>query len=710
MGNKDVDIYLCHQSAAIRLQISTTLRESGFKQVTGVGEVADIIALLGDGSTVGGKASWVITTLQADGKANALQLGKLLQKEEVLRNFTWSLLVTNEEFYTLPLAIENSLLSWHLAENFSQGTSIKSELDRLQDIAERTDFKFEMMALCYAREFLKQTGNYENMLKLTTAQVELQPENTFFLSHLADALALNNQAEEAKKLCWQILWLDKSRQTFINGIVDREGQSLFSNTETEALSRNEPQTLDLFGIKRCIIVEPDETVRSHLRKAFETLGVSDFLEFDNGLAAWESIQTNHANTIVVTEWKLPKLSGMALLQRIHQAGLHDMPVIVSSALLGPEDRGLLEELGNAELLPKPLTMESLEQCIRSAIREETMPSSFKGIVRKVRTMLKKNDIEQALGIWDSAAKNTVIPELWRHLIASEILLAQGQIEDSYAEAMTAAKLGAKGAYFYNHLGKIAFAIGDFDSSSDHFQKANAEVSINVERLTELTAVELHRGDIEKAETASAEASAVDATNPKSIEAKAMVALEKGDGKGASSAMSQLDDLMNIVAHLNNRAVAMAWKGEHEKGIALYREALVAAPRNKTSGQKFFTPFVLYNLALALARSGDLSGAEKTASSLDPLELSGLDARLSLKVSAFLQRARAAIKSGKNLEIDTPKTSDLTKKRIQKAQAKAEKLADSAERIIKDLKIFGAIDYRALKLVEKNLKLGDSKKN
>ncbi len=699
--SKESSIVVAHPNGTIRGQIIAIFKELGFKSILGASEISEVVAILQDSISSGKPPGWILTSMYLDGKANALQLLQLLNSTPDLKQITCSFITAADEDFTIPLAVERGLLSWHPAESFTQGDTLRKEINSLLTTISRHDLYPEMVAMTYACSMLRKKDKYEELKRLSSVMLEFKSDNPYSLIGYADALALNGDLAGARRYATQAVWSNKELLAQAVGLKSLDRTPIFTDSEIQAMESKGTSLFNAFGIQNCIILDPDAAARKHLRNVLSGMGIQEIIEFDNGLSAWEHLEKNHTSTIMICEWKLPGLSGMALLQRMQQAGIHDVPVIISSAQLGPTDIGLVEELGSAVLLQKPLTMESLESDIRTAVQEEHLPSSFKGVMRMIRHLLRKQDIASAKKIWEASSAQMVIPGLHRHMILAEILLAEAKLEDAYAEAIAAEKLGAKGAYFFNLLGKISFALGDFDGSASWFEKANKEVAINIERLTDLAAVELHRGDTGKASEAAADAASIDALNPKVLETQALVALEKGDSEDASAVMSQLNDLMNIVSHLNNRAVALAWKGDHDRGISLYREALSAAPQGASKDQKSFAPFVTYNLALALARKGDLESAEKTVAGLDPLALATVEGRLSMKVSGFKSRVKDAIMTGKTIQIDTPKTSEVSKKRILNLHNNA--IAAKAGNLVKELKVLGTIDYRALKLVEKALR-------
>ena len=705
--SKSGQVIVVHPVNTIRTQIVSTIRTLGFKVVNGTDEVSDVVRILGDDQG-SGQPFWVITTLLAGEKSNALQLGKMIRDTPELNQTYWSVLVGSEDSYVVPLAIEQGALSWHGAEQFSAVDSIRGEIGAVIELAGKWNYNIDVFRLHYARLHLRNIHAYDMMIKLTSALVELMPINGECLFYHADALALNGEIEAAKLFATKAVWSENSISAQLPNLTNTEGQPLFSPEEIETIDHSKESILEAFGISKCVIVDPDSTARTHLRTAIENMGVKEISEFENGISAWEHVKDHHSNSILITEWKLPQLSGMALLQRLYQAGIMDLPVIISSAQLRPEDKGLIEELGNAVLLQKPLSLDDLGKNIRGAIKEENLPSTFKSLMRKVRSFLRQNDLTSARNLWITGSQEMLIPVVNRKVIDAEILFAEGNLEDAYVAALSAVKMGADGAHILNSLGKLAFALGDFEASAAWFNKANLDVAINIDRLTDLAEAHLHLENMDKATEAVANAEKIDAGNPKVVETKAMVALEMGDATEAASMMAQLNDLVNIVAHLNNRAVALAWKGEHDKGILLYHQALSASPKKKNPSQNSFEPFVLYNLALALARKGDLTKAEKVILDLDLVALASFDTRLSLKVGGFQRRVRHAIKNGSTLVVDTPKTSEVSKKRIQNLKKSADSAETTTATVLKKLNIFGNIDYRALKMVEKPLKFGFKK--
>ncbi|MEY4631937.1 MAG: hypothetical protein RIQ81_2057 [Pseudomonadota bacterium] len=699
---KDAPVYVVHATSVVRIQIVQVLKGLGFSDVTGAADVAEAVKMLSDAVSINKPPKWILTQLFPTGEANALQLGMLISRTPELSGVNWSLIPAQDELFAVQFGLENGMLSFHPAENLSQNEGIQSDLQRLMDVATTMDFESEIITLNYTYKFLKANRHHPQLLKMSRTMVELKPKNAEVLYCYADGLTLNGKVEEAKKVAKQAVWADQTMLPRVQQLVTEDGKPLLSPEEVKLLDSKKSSVLEAFGVSNCVIVDSDTSSRQHVKNAMTQLGLSQFHEFEDGEAAWNHIKANKTNTLLVTEWKLRKLSGMALVQRMAQAGIQEIPVLVCSAQLGAQDKGLLEELGTAVVIPKPLTLDHLVEGIRSAVREENMPSAYKGAIRKVRGLMRQGQVKQAKKLWTTSLTTMLIPTVYQKATEAEIKLAEAKLEDAYAACHQALTLGARGAYFYNLMGKVLSALGDYDRASKWLEKANAEVPLNVERLAEMAAVEMNRGDLEKASEIMDKASAVDTGNEKVMEAKAMLAIEKGDQDAASDVLKQLNDMMNVVAHLNNRAVTMAWKGDPNKGVELYRQALQAAPTSGTAGQKSFSPSVTYNLAMALARKGDLKGAKAVMDGIDLANLSKGDPRLAEKVKALNLKITDALNGKGTLNLEIPKTNELSRKRILQLNKVAEMAQAKAAMVVKELKLSDTIDYRAVKMAEKPL--------
>jgi FixJ family two-component response regulator len=123
-----------------------------------------------------------------------------------------------------------------------------------------------------------------------------------------------------------------------------------------------PKALDDPG--RVLLVEDDDSVRKSMVRLLNSLGVST--------ASYESAEALLAvglgagDTCVVSDLKLPGISGLQLLAELRQRGCLQ-PVILMTAYDSSTIRKVAEYYDVAAYLPKPLSGATLLAAIRTAI-------------------------------------------------------------------------------------------------------------------------------------------------------------------------------------------------------------------------------------------------------------------------------------------------------------------------------------------------------
>ena len=100
---------------------------------------------------------------------------------------------------------------------------------------------------------------------------------------------------------------------------------------------------------------------------------------EDGATAWEELQANSYN-LLIADQKIPKVSGVELLKKIHAARMA-LPVIMATKTLPTRKFTLLPWLQPATLLRKPYTFEKLLAMVKNIlyataiVRGEIAPSS-----------------------------------------------------------------------------------------------------------------------------------------------------------------------------------------------------------------------------------------------------------------------------------------------------------------------------------------------
>jgi len=86
----------------------------------------------------------------------------------------------------------------------------------------------------------------------------------------------------------------------------------------------------------------------------------------DGQQAWESILRDHYD-LLLTDNEMPRLAGVALIERIREAGM-SLPIIIASGTFPAERVRNNPQLRVAAVLPKPFHIRSLVCTVRNVLQ------------------------------------------------------------------------------------------------------------------------------------------------------------------------------------------------------------------------------------------------------------------------------------------------------------------------------------------------------
>ena len=119
------------------------------------------------------------------------------------------------------------------------------------------------------------------------------------------------------------------------------------------------------------IIEDDVAVREALSDLLQVLGLP-CRAFDRA-EAFRNVYAPGVFACLITDVRLPGISGLELLQRLKATGT-TMPIILISSLTDPTVRQRAEEYGAHAFLSKPLEAEVLIGYLKSALGSDLLPS------------------------------------------------------------------------------------------------------------------------------------------------------------------------------------------------------------------------------------------------------------------------------------------------------------------------------------------------
>jgi DNA-binding response OmpR family regulator len=181
---------------------------------------------------------------------------------------------------------------------------------------------------------------------------------------------------------------------------------------------------------RRILVVEDEPCILHLNtKALLEAGYQVDAAAD-GAAAWDALQRNRYD-LVVTDNNMPKVSGVELIQKIHEAALA-LPVIMATGTLPQNEFDLCPWLRPAAVLQKPYTFTELLGTVKTLLQTTAPIVLFWFLTAAGHAQEAKPALETSLQSADNADKpNAMTTSVLGKCEYSEDGVTFAQLESGY---------------------------------------------------------------------------------------------------------------------------------------------------------------------------------------------------------------------------------------------------------------------------------------
>lgn len=537
---------------------------------------------------------WIIATVDQSPRFHILNLLQLLLTNPEFSDCRVSLIVTDDDMSILPLAFDLGALSYH-KKPFTKSQLQTSFTGLLKNLSPDKDQHYDAAAE-FLRAYLNEKDDFSSRIRLDKSLINKFSKETKYYLSLAEAQILAEKQDDARKTL---------------GIAKHLGMNLTLgvkqlNDLLDPAQGGEPTIAEAFSINNALIIDPDNTAAKAVEKALEGLGIKTIAIVGNGEEAITWLKANGEPSLLLSEWKVPKISGPALVQRIRQMGMINLPIIIQSSLVKNKDKNLLKEIGVSAVMSKPIMVEELVTEIVSVFQSDRMAQSSQDMERKIRQLLDTKKTKEAEKLYEEFVKQPGIPNGIRLLVDATIKFHSGKYPEARDAALEALKEKGEAVVILNLLSKIFLKLNDKESALKCLNRAQEYSSDNLERLILMAEVHSGNGDEEQARKAIDDAKKVDATNDMVIQAEAEVAITMGDHGAAKDIIGHMDSAMNLIANMNNRAVLLVSGGEVDKALTLYRNALESLPQKMTSERDIIS----YNMSLAYARCNKQKEAQE----------------------------------------------------------------------------------------------------
>ena len=622
LSSKAAKIMIVEALSARRMMMMEYFRKAGWTGVTSSANNKDALAII-EADPV--PPDWIIVPLNDASTVNGAQILALAVNQEKLKNTRVSLILDSESEFVLPGAFAMGLLSFHIK---SPATDVQmNSILEVALIGETVGWNEVYISAAFLRRTLINNSQFSDLVALERRIFSMYPDQSDLLLKLAEAFIFAGKSQEALALLTRAKGMSASLDGKVAELMTKANMS-FGGSSCSVQSIGE--RLDL---KTAVLVDPDEASSKQVSETLKTLGISSIHCFADGASAWAWLSANSEPDLIIQEWRIPKVSGDQLIQRVRQHGFRNCTVIVYSSLVKSSDRMLLREMGVSDVIEKPQSAVRFGPMLTTLLIQDRKPEDEKVLERKVRQAFEAKNHQESKLHFDALCAKPSTSDGLKKSLGAEFAFNEGRIQVAKKMAVESMQILGEDVFSLNLLGKIHHKLGQHHQAAKYFARASELSPKNIERVCRLAEVQIDAGNQMAASEALNTALKLDSNNIMVRETDVKVALASGDSERVNGMMSEAVDNSRLVAFMNNRAVALVAEKKLGEANKLYLTALKALPKKL----QHLAPIIQYNLALASVRSGNLANAITYLSAANKSK----DGGSMQKIRSLLDRASTA---------------------------------------------------------------------
>lgn len=621
------NVVLLERASSVRTFCMDALTRCGYTKIVAVNEPEAF-----ESANKSTRFDWYILSLDCIREGGPVQfIANLYESTQNKQAAITILYETGEDYWLFPL-LETGVFSGIVKAYSTE--AIEEQFRELMALYKIWNFNSVLVSAEFARNLLRAKKCFKSLLKFEESLMELYPGLPRGLLKLGEAQCLNMQYQQAAITIAQAEFIEPSLKASANVLVQKYLKNLSADIRID--------TRNVLGFKNCVVIDPDTDTQFVINECLGKLGLNDVTAFQSGNEAFEFLKSNSEPKIIIMEWNLPGLSGVALVQRIREFGFNSCHIVVVSSLVKKTEIPLLIEVGADAVLEKPFKGQALVKELVKIAQSVRSPSEKRSLERKIRVHLASGRLGEAERLIAEYFANEEIPEASKVQMKAEFYYASGNFEQACEDGLKSLKLyGGESVLLLSLLGKSFLKLKEFAEAEKCFEKAYKLSPTNVSRILSLVNMKLDQGNTYAADWLMDEAKNIDPTHHDVKQTECRLALEKSDLLAAKQLLSTLDSLTGVIGIINNSAVALIRSGKFEDGIRLYNDALKCLPIDSADVRELLS----YNLGLAYARYGELERALQTFRSLEVSSGS----KLYQKYTSLKQRVQRAFEKGERLE-------------------------------------------------------------
>lgn len=343
---------------------------------------------------------------------------------------------------------------------------------------------------------------------------------------------------------------------------------------------------------KVLIVDDDESFNQSIENALAKHGIKVFKAPKLETAMYMFNQNMF--DVAIVELDFGELPGLALIQkwRSHEKLDRRLTGFIAVATKGrtAQEEGLIRELGDVEVVTKPINLASFISIIAKAHLAKGKAMHLADLKSKVMdTFAKTKDLEKCVSY--------VLPKVHEFGPAGQdILMALYESSNRWPEALTLVDKLLDGRpndiSLINNKARILLKLGKAEEATKVMEKADALAPMNIMRLEQMAEMYLKMKSPDKGMAKLKQLVDLNPENPDYKFTAMQKLFDHGFDDHAQQFGRSLVSPMDIVRHYNNKGVALSKSGEPAKALSEYKRAIEFFPKFKENYR------ILYNIALA----------------------------------------------------------------------------------------------------------------
>jgi CheY-like chemotaxis protein len=342
-------------------------------------------------------------------------------------------------------------------------------------------------------------------------------------------------------------------------------------------------------LENVLVVDDDSLCLKLTVSQLKSLGATKIDTAEDGESGFNQAKSG-TYSLIVQDWKLPTLSGMALFNRLRNLPAYQWaPILVVSGFLNKNDFKLLQEFPCTALAEKPFTQKIIKDRITKLNEESNWYQHHKVLVDEVFATVNHDPSKISQVIYGVIKKSPNPTPLV--LIAVKALSNLGAFKTAQTVLEALIKIDPDSVMARNELGKVLMQRGKHQEALRVLEKCENFSSQNISRLCLMGEANLNLTDFDKARDYFSKALSIDSEEPKAL-----------DGYHVSKNLIDHKHRLNHVGQsfaslLNTVGIAMIHSGNFQKGVEQYKSALTFLKKPIESSK------ITFNLGLGYLKWG-----------------------------------------------------------------------------------------------------------